>query len=125
MGAAINLASASYYVPAGANFAEIRVRRTAASADRSSFEWWTEESSALSGIDYVAQPRSMVTFLPGSHTTSLFVKLLADSSRRQPAKFDVVIGGASKGTSLGVSRAQIMLAPGASKSSAMASTLTP
>lgn len=111
MVAAINLASASYHMRPGANFAEVRVRRSSASPDRASFEWWTEESSALSGIDYVAQPRSTVTFLPGSRTTSLFVKLLADSSRKRPAIFDVVIGGASKGTSLGVSRAQVMLAP--------------
>ena len=113
MGEAINLAAASYHVPSGANFAEIRVRRSSASADRSSFEWWTEESSAVSGVDYVTQPRSKVTFLPGSRTTSLFVRLLADSPRKQAAKFDVVIGGASKGISLGVSRAEIILAPGA------------
>jgi hypothetical protein len=113
MGAAINLASASYRLPAGANFAEVKVRRSSASSERASFEWWTEESSALSGIDYVAQPRSTVTFLTGSRTTSLFVKLLADSPRKRPAQFDVVIGGASRGTSLGVSRAQVMLAPGA------------
>jgi serine/threonine protein kinase len=113
MGEAINLAAASYHMPPGTNFAEIRVRRSSASAGRSSFEWWTEESSAVSGVDYVAQPRSKVTFLPGSRTTSLFVRLLADSSRKQAAKFDVVIGGASRGISLGVSRAEIILAPGA------------
>ena len=113
MGAAINLASASYRLRPGANFAEVKVRRSSASSERASFEWWTEESSALSGVDYVAQPRSTVTFLPGSRTTSLFVKLLADSPRKRPAQFDVVIGGASRGTSLGVSRAQVMLAPGA------------
>jgi serine/threonine protein kinase len=114
MGQAINLAPASYHVPPGTNFAEILVRRSSASADRSSFEWWTEESSAVSGVDYVAQPRSKVTFLPGSRTTSLFVRLLADSSRKQAAKFDVVIGGASRGISLGVSRAEIILPPGGS-----------
>jgi len=42
-----------------------------------------EESSALSGIDFVTQPRAKVTFLPGSRTASLFVKVLDDSARRQ------------------------------------------
>jgi hypothetical protein len=88
------------------------VRRTSA-ADRSTFEWWTEESTALSGVDYVAQPPAKVTFPRGSRTASLFVKLLEDSARKRGAKFDVVIGGASKGTLVGLSRAQIVLAPGA------------
>jgi len=109
---AIDLASASYRVSRGANFAEVRVRRTSAS-DRSSFEWWTEESTALSGIDYVAQPPAKVTFQRGSRTLSLFVKLLGDSARKRSASFDVVIGGTSKGTLIGQSRAQIVLVPGA------------
>jgi serine/threonine protein kinase len=109
---AIDLASASYRIPRGANFAEVRVRRTSA-ADRSTFEWWTEESTALSGVDYVAQPPAKVTFPRGSRTASLFVKLLEDSARKRGAKFDVVIGGASKGTLVRLSRAQIVLAPGA------------
>ncbi len=107
---AIDLASASYRIPRGANFAEVRVRRTSAS-DRSSFEWWTEESTALSGVDYVAQPPATVTFQRGSRTLSLFVKLLEDSGRKGSAKFNVVIGDASKGTLVGVSRAQVVLAP--------------
>jgi hypothetical protein len=105
----IDLASASYTLPPGAKFAEIRVRRNTASRDRASFEWWTEESSARPGIDFVNQARAMVTFLPGSRTASLFVKVLNDAPRTQPAKFDVVIGGASKGTVLGVSRTEVTL----------------
>jgi hypothetical protein len=106
----IDLASASYNLPPGARFAEIRVRRNTASPQKASFEWWTEESSALSGIDFVTQPRAKVTFLPGSRTASLFVKVLDDSARKQGARFDVVIGGASKGTLLGVSRTEVTLA---------------
>jgi hypothetical protein len=109
---AVDLASASYRVLPGANFAEVRVRRTSAS-DRSSLEWWTEESTALSGVDYVPQPPARITFQRGSRTASLFVKLLADSARKDSAKFNVVIGDASKGTLVGLSRAQIVLAPGA------------
>jgi hypothetical protein len=105
----IDFASTSYTVPPGAKFAEIRVRRNRASRGRESFEWWTEDSSALSGIDFVTQRPAKVTFLPGSRTASLFVKVLDDSARKQPAKFDVVIGGASKGTLLGVSRAEVTL----------------
>jgi serine/threonine protein kinase len=108
----IDLASASYRVLPGANFAEVRVRRTSAS-DRSSFEWWTEESTALSGVDYVPQPPARITFQRGSRTASLFVKLLADSARKDSAKFNVVVGDTSKGTLVGLSRAQIVLAPGA------------
>jgi hypothetical protein len=105
----IDLASASYTLPRGAKFAEIRVRRNRAARDRASFEWWTEDSSAQSGIDFVTQPRAKVTFLPGSRTASLFVKVLHRAARKHPAKFDVVIGGASKGTLLGVSRAEVTL----------------
>jgi serine/threonine protein kinase len=108
----INFASASYSLPPGAKFAEVRVRRNTASPDKASFEWWTEDSSARSGIDFVTQPRAKVTFLPGSRTASLFVKVLDDSARKQAAKFDVVIGGASKGTLLGVSRAEVTLGSG-------------
>jgi hypothetical protein len=105
----IDLASASYTLPRGAKFAEIRVRRNRAARDRASFEWWTEDSSAQSGVDFVTQPRAKVTFLPGSRTASLFVKVLHRPTRKHPAKFDVVIGGASKGTLLGVSRAEVTL----------------
>jgi hypothetical protein len=105
----IDLVSASYRLPPGAKFAEIRVRRNRASPDRASFEWWTEAASALSGIDFVTQPPAKVTFLPGSRTASLFVKVLDDSARKRAAKFQVVIGGASKGTLLGVSRAEVTL----------------
>jgi hypothetical protein len=108
----IDLASASYTLSPGTKFAEIRVRRNTASRERASFEWWTEESSAQPGIDFVNQPRAIVTFLPGSRTASLFVKVLDDALRTQPAKFDVVIGGASKGTMLGVSRTQVTLLAG-------------
>jgi hypothetical protein len=105
----IDLASASYKLPPGAKFAEIRVRRNTASPDGASFEWWTEESSAMPGVDFVTQPPAKMTFRPGSRTASLFVKVLDDAARKQPAKFDVVIGGASKGTLLGVSRAEVTL----------------
>jgi len=108
----INFTSASYILPPGAKFAEIRVRRNTVSPDKASFEWWTEDSSALSGIDFVTQPRAKVTFLPGSRSASLFVKVLDDSARKQSAKFDVVIGGASKGTLLGTSRAEVTLGSG-------------
>ena len=112
---AIDIASASYRIPRGANFAEVRVRRTSASG-RSTFEWWTEESTALSGVDYVPQSPAKVTFPRGIRTASVFVKLLEDSSRKRGAKFDVVIGGAANGTLVGLSRAQIVLAPGAAAS---------
>jgi hypothetical protein len=105
----IDLASTSYTLPPGARFAEIRVRRNRASHDRASFEWWTEASSAQSGVDFVKQPPAKVTFRPGSRTASLFVKVLHDSARKRAAKFDVLIGGASKGTLLGVSRAEVTL----------------
>ncbi len=108
----IDLASSSYTLPPGARFAEIRVRRNRASPDRASFEWWTEDSSALPGVDFVTQPPAKVTFPPGGLTASLFVKVLDDSARKRTAKFNVVIGGASKGTLLGVSRAEVTLMAG-------------
>jgi Protein kinase domain len=106
----IELASASYRIPPGANFAEVKVRRASA-GDQSSFEWWTEGATAMSGVDFVPQLPAKVTFERGSRTATLFVKLLPDSARKQSAKFDVVIGGASKGTLVGLARTQVVLAP--------------
>jgi hypothetical protein len=117
----IELASASYRIPPGANFAEVKVRRASA-GDQSTFEWWTEGATALSGVDYVPQLPARVTFERGSRTATLFVKLLADSARKQTAKFDVVIGGASKGTVVGLARTQVVLAPVVVASSSASAT---
>ena len=85
--------------------------RRASAGDQSSFEWWTEGSTAMSGVDFVPQLPAKVTFERGSRTATLFVKLLPDSARKQSAKFDVVIGGASKGALVGLARTQVVLAP--------------
>jgi serine/threonine protein kinase len=106
----ISIAAGHYRVGSRQNFAEIQVRRSPSSDGETSFEWWTEPSSALPGVDYIAQPR-MTQLLPkGSHMASLFVRLVP-RARNHSAVFYVAIGEPGNGTSLGrVARTTVTLA---------------
>jgi eukaryotic-like serine/threonine-protein kinase len=108
----IGIEASSYKIRAGENFLEIHVHRSSISNVNTSFVWWTEPSSAIAGVDYVPQARTSKSFLPGTGTASLFVKVIPNPSRKQAAVFYVVIGDLSSGSSLGrISRAEIVLPP--------------
>jgi len=105
----VSMAASFYRIHPNQRYAEIRVHRSAATDAPSSFEWWTEEGTALAGFDYLAQTRSLAYFPPGSLNTVLFVKVLANDARRQPAKFNVVIANPRNGAALGHSTTAVTL----------------
>jgi hypothetical protein len=108
----IGIGGESYRIRAGENFAEIHVRRTGSAKSKTSFDWWTEPSSALAGTDYIPQLRTTTFFAPGSRTASLFIKMIPNPSRKQTAVFYVVIGDPSGAAKLGsVTKAAIFLSP--------------
>jgi serine/threonine protein kinase len=106
----ISISAAAYRVRSGATFAEIHIRRSSVSDGDTSFIWWTEDSSAKFGVDYIPQGRTTQTISRGQRQTSLFVKIIPNASRKRPAVFYVAIGEPSDGSSLGsVARTAIWL----------------
>ena len=106
----ISISTATYRVRSGATFAEIHVRRSSVSDGDTSFIWWTEDSSAKFGVDYIPQGRTTQMISRGQRQTSLFVKIVPSASRKRPAVFYVAIGEPSDGSSLGsVGRTAILL----------------
>ena len=77
----------------GERFAQITVVRSAAEG-RSGFTWWTEGSTAKPGSDFVAQNPTTQFFTQGRRSTNLFVRLLANQSRKNSQVFYVAIGKA-------------------------------
>jgi serine/threonine protein kinase len=108
----IGISAANYRIRSGENFAEIHVRRSSESDSDTSFTWWTEDSSAKFGVDYVAQGRTTQIISKGQRLARLFIKIIPNPSRKRPAVFYVVIGEPSDGSSLGsVARTAILLPP--------------
>ncbi len=109
---ALSISARSYRISARGNFAEIRVRRSGAAGADTSFAWWTEPASAIPGSDYVPQEKTVQWMSKKSQVVSLFVKLVADATRKQSAVFYVAIGEPANGTSLGrVTRTAVFLPP--------------
>jgi hypothetical protein len=98
-------------VGGSAHFVEVRVRRTGDVSQPASFTWWTEDGTALSGFEYIGQPRLKSGFGAGKASATLFVKVAGSQPRRQAAKFDIVIGDAGSLT-LNKPRATVTLLPG-------------
>ena len=108
----IGMATASYSYRSGDKFAELRVHRSIASKAPTSFEWWTEPASALSGADFAPQEPATVVFPAGAHNVSLFVKLLPNPARKRTTLFYVVLGNTSSGSTLSsIPKASISLHP--------------
>jgi serine/threonine protein kinase len=108
----IGMVAGSYSFRAGEKFAEIRVHRSTGSKGTTSFEWWTEPASALSGTDFAPQAPTAVFFPAGMRTVSLFIKLLPNTARKRTALFYVVLGNTSGGSALSsASKASISLHP--------------
>jgi serine/threonine protein kinase len=105
----ISTAAGFYRIHPHQRYAEIRVHRSVATQAPSSFEWWTEDGTALAGFDYLGQARSSASFPPGGLDTVLFVKVLANDARREPAKFNVVIANPPNGATLGQSTTRVTL----------------
>lgn len=108
----IGFASAAYSIRSSQKFAEIRVRRVSGAKASTSFQWRTDEGSALAGTDFVPQATTTVFFPAGVRTVSLFVKVIPDASRKRPQQFYVVLSNPSSGAALGkTSKAVVTLHP--------------
>jgi serine/threonine protein kinase len=108
----IGFASAAYSIRPSQKFAEIRVRRSSGTKGTTSFQWRTEEGSALAGTDFVSQGLTTAFFPAGVRTVSLFVKIVPDASRKHPQAFYVVLSNPSNGSALGkTSKATVSLYP--------------
>ncbi|HEY2686400.1 MAG TPA: protein kinase [Steroidobacteraceae bacterium] len=108
---AISVAAQTLKVAPGQRFAEVRIRRNEVSDRPLHFSWWTEDGSALAGADYLAQPRTTGSFAPGSHTASVFIKVLPNDARRQATAFKVMIANPSDGSKVDEAKATVMLEP--------------
>ena len=97
----IGLAAAAYSIRPNQKFVEIRVRRLSGAKGTTSFEWRTEEGSALAGTDFVPQAPTTTFFPAGVRTVSLFIKVIPDASRKRPQEFYVLLGNPSSGAALG------------------------
>jgi hypothetical protein len=108
----ISISAGTYRIRSGQNFAEIHVRRSSDSDGDASFTWWTEDSSAKFGVDYIPQSRTTKIISKGQRLARLFVKIIPNASRKRPAVFYVAIGEPSDGFSLGgIERTAILVPP--------------
>ena len=107
----ISISASTYRIRSREHFAEIHVRRSSESDSDTSFVWWTEPWSAKPGSDYVPQARTSQFVSKGTHTVSLFVRIVPNA-RKHSALFYVVIGDPGNGATLGrIARTAILLLP--------------
>lgn len=91
----------SIEVPVGEPAAHVVVHRGGSLRGGASFSWWTEAGTANPGQDFEPVARHEERIADGKSSASLFVPVVADSTRRQPKTFYVVIGGPSRDVSVG------------------------
>ncbi len=99
----------NYRIRRGQNFAEIHVGRAGASDSDTGFVWWTEPSSAKPGVDYVPQTRAAQVLSKDRRFASLFVRLIPNVSRTQPAVFYVAVAESRGGSLSHITRTSILL----------------
>jgi serine/threonine protein kinase len=98
-----------YAVRPGTSFAEIHLLRSHASKDISNFVWWTEDSSARAGVDFVAQKRASHPFSENSPVATVFVRLLPNLARTQTTSFQVCAGKPSGAALVDVTCSAVVL----------------
>ena len=98
-----------YAVRPGTTFAELRLLRSHASGDMSNFVWWTEDSSARAGVDFVAQNRASHAFPGESPVATVFVRLLPNVARTQATSFQVCAGKPSGAALIDVTCSAVVL----------------
>ena len=91
----------SIEVPAGEPAARVVVHRGGSLRGGASFSWWTEAGTANPGQDFEPVAPHEERIADGKSSVSLFVPVVADSTRRQPKTFYVVMGGPSRDVSVG------------------------
>ncbi len=98
-GSVIRFTVRRYSPPPRAQFVETHVRRLRTSG-ASQFVWWTDDSSAKAGVDFVAQAPTPYVFSSGRQFASLFVRLMPNPGRTQEANFHVCLGKPGSGSAL-------------------------
>jgi hypothetical protein len=105
----IKFTAQRYSVHPGTSFAEIHLWRSPASNDTRDFVWWTEDASARSGVDFVAQERASHGFAGASSMASVFVRILPNAARTQRASFQVCAGKPSGSALVEVTCSSVVL----------------
>jgi serine/threonine protein kinase len=97
----IELTADTVEVPYSDPAAHVLVKRAGNLHDDTSFTWWTESGTAKPGQDFVAVKPHEEHFEDGKPLVNLFVPVVADSTRKQPRSFYIVINDPSEHASLG------------------------
>jgi hypothetical protein len=97
----IEFSADNYTVRPGDSAARIMVRRSGEMNGDLNFVWWTENSTAVADVDYVAWGRRTETIPSGRNSVTLLVPIINDSTRTAPRRFQVVIGSPDNGARLG------------------------
>jgi serine/threonine protein kinase len=97
----IELAADTIDVPRADPAARIVVRRSGNLHGDASFSWWTESGTAKPGQDFAPIARREEHIEDGKSAMSLFIPVVADTTRRRPKSFYVVIRDPSPGAILG------------------------
>jgi hypothetical protein len=96
-----------------ARFVETHVRRSRTSGDSAKFVWWTDDSTARAGVDFVAQAPTPYVFSSRRQFASLFVRLVPNPARTQEANFHVCLGKPGPGSALSDVTCSAILLPAA------------
>jgi serine/threonine protein kinase len=107
----IEMASDTVEVPLTDPAARVVVHRKGSLRGEVTFSWWTESGTAKPGVDFMAVASHEESIADGKNAVSLFIPVVADSTRRQPKSFYVVINDPSVGTSLGARNLTMVTIP--------------
>jgi len=107
----IELAANSIEVPPTEAMAHVVVRRTGSLQGDASFSWWTESGTAKPGQDFSPVAAHEEHIENGKTSVSLSIPLIADSTRRLPRSFYVMIAYPSDGASLGARNIAMVTIP--------------
>lgn len=107
----IELAASTLEVPAMSPAARVVVRRNGSLQSDARFSWWTESGTAKPGLDFEAVAAHEELIERGKNTVSLYIPIIADSTRRESKNFYVMIGDPTEGVSLGARTLMMVTIP--------------
>jgi hypothetical protein len=90
--ATITLVGDEKTVSAGDAAAWVTVQRSGSLREVAAFSWWVVPGSARPGSDYIVDGPQRARFDAGQSTTTLFIPLVNDPTRRDDVDFQVRIG---------------------------------
>ena len=107
----IELAASTLEVPAMSPAARVMVRRSGGLQSDARFSWWTESGTAKPGQDFEAVTAHEEIIERGQSSVILYIPIIADSTRREPKNFYVMIGDPTEGASLGARTLMMVTVP--------------